>query len=182
MNLRRLLEAASFAAARHATQTRKDKSGSPYINHPLKVAAMLAGPGGIADLDLLIAALLHDVVEDTETCAEEIRDRYGERVAGIVSEVTDDKTLPRARRKAIQVETAREKSPAAKELKIADKICNVNDIDEDAPAGWPLTRKLEYLDWSRQVVDGCRGVNEGLEREFDEAVEKAAMRLGDASV
>ncbi len=163
-----LLDAAHFAAERHRDQRRKGSDAAPYINHPLKVASILARHG-VDDTELLAAALLHDTVEDTETSIEEIETRFGARVAGIVAEVTDDKSLPKAERKRLQVEHAPHKSDDARRLKIADKICNLRDIVA-SPPDWPDERKRDYFDWAEQVVAGLRGIDPALDASFDEAL------------
>lgn len=173
-----ILRSASFAADKHRHQRRKDVESLPYINHPLDVATVLACEGSVTDVDLLMAALLHDTVEDTDTSNEELVERFGERVASIVREVTDDKSLPKQQRKKLQIEHAPLVSNEAKQLKLADKICNVRDIDVESPAGWTHARKFEYLDWADQVIAGCRGVNDALERRFDEAVAETRHDLG----
>lgn len=162
-----LLEAAHFAADRHRDQRRKDSGATPYINHPLAVAALLA-ENGVADIEVLAAALLHDTVEDTETSIEEIRKRFGESIAGIVAEVTDDKSLPKDERKRLQVAHAPHKSPGARLVKIADKTCNLRDIAA-SPPDWPVERKREYFDWAAAVVGEMRGANTSLEAAFDAA-------------
>lgn len=176
-DISRLLEAASFAAFKHSEQRRKDLNASPYINHPLKVASVLADVGGTTDVDLLVAALLHDTVEDTNTSMVEIVSRFGDAVGRLVDEVTDDKSLPKERRKELQIEKAPAKSARAKLLKIADKICNVTDLDADSPVDWTRERKFQYLDWSEEVVAGCRGENVTLDEQFDAAVHEARQRL-----
>jgi guanosine-3',5'-bis(diphosphate) 3'-pyrophosphohydrolase len=177
-DLARLLQAATFAADRHRDQHRKDADASPYINHPLAVAARLAGDGGVTDINLLAAALLHDTVEDTTTSLDEISQQFGDEVRQLVAEVTDDKLLPKVHRKELQIENAPHKSDRAKLLKIADKICNVRDIDAASPVGWDQDRKANYLDWAVSVVAGCRGVNPDLERLFDDSITRARQRLG----
>ncbi|MGP1351919.1 MAG: HD domain-containing protein [Parasphingopyxis sp.] len=162
-----LLDAAQYAADRHRDQRRKDAEATPYINHPLDVAALLARHG-IDDTEILAAAILHDTVEDTETSIEELEQRFGGRIAGIVGEVTDDKSLEKAERKRLQVEHAPHKSREAKLVKIADKTSNLHDIAA-APPDWPVERKRNYFDWGKQVVDGMRGVHAELEAAFDAA-------------
>lgn len=162
-----LLDAAQYAADRHRDQRRKDAESTPYINHPLDVAALLA-QHGIDDTQVLAAAILHDTVEDTETSIEELEARFGNRIAGIVGEVTDDKSLAKAERKRLQVEHAPHKSRAAKLVKIADKTSNLRDIVA-GPPDWPVERKRDYFDWGKQVVDGMRGVHAELEAAFDAA-------------
>lgn len=165
----RVLAAARFAAVRHAGQFRKGTSKAPYINHPLEVAAELA-EAGVDDPDVLVAALLHDTIEDTGTRPEEIEARFGPEVRRLVGEVTDDKSLPKDARKRLQVEHAPVLSPGAKLIKLGDKISNVREVANDPPVDWPVARKLEYLKWAGEVVAGLRGANAELERRFDEAV------------
>ncbi|HLL99977.1 MAG TPA: HD domain-containing protein [Pyrinomonadaceae bacterium] len=178
-DLSKLLEAASFAAKRHKNQKRKGADGEPYINHPLEVAKLLANVGKVEDTDVLIAALLHDTVEDTETTREEITQMFGERVSGMVLEVTDDKSLPKAERKQLQVEHAPHLSPGAKLVKLGDKISNITDIMNNPPRDWSLERKLEYIAWGERVVAGLRGANTELEKHFDQTAEKARQKFSD---
>jgi guanosine-3',5'-bis(diphosphate) 3'-pyrophosphohydrolase len=177
----KLLKALGFAADRHRMQRRKGADKSPYINHPIAVATVLADAGQVTDEALLVAAVLHDTVEDTKTSYQELKKRFGDTVTKLVREVTDDKSLPKRRRKELQIEHAAASSPKAKQLKIADKICNLRDIATCPPVRWPVARRKEYLDWAQAVVAGCRGVNAGLDRAFDKALAKARKVLaGDA--
>ena len=166
MNL--LLDALAFAADKHRNQRRKDAEASPYINHPIALADVLANEGGVTDENVLIAAILHDTIEDTETSADELRTHFGEAVTAIVLEVTDDKSLPKAERKRLQVEHAPHASREAKLVKLADKICNLRDIKAHPPRDWTLERRREYFDWALSVVDEIRGTNARLERKFDD--------------
>jgi GTP diphosphokinase / guanosine-3',5'-bis(diphosphate) 3'-diphosphatase len=162
----RVLSAATFAAERHRDQRRKGKDASPYINHPLALASLLAGCGE-RDPTVLMAALLHDTVEDTATSFEDIERAFGREVADIVREVTDDKSLPKAERKRLQIEHAAHLSRRAKLVKLADKICNLRDMVVSPPTGWPLERRRAYFDWARAVVNPMRGVHPELEALFD---------------
>lgn len=162
-----ILEAAAFAAHKHRDHRRKDADASPYINHPLALADILAREGGVDDAEVIAAALLHDTVEDTDTTIEELEARFGKRVAGIVAEVTDDKSLDKDVRKQLQVEKAASKSRDAKLVKFADKIANLRDMVASPPAGWPAERKAEYFAWAGRVVDNMRGTNAALEAAFD---------------
>ena len=168
-NLALLFRALAFAAHMHRDQRRKDAEASPYINHPIALAEVLAGEGGIADVEVLAAALLHDTIEDTATTAEELRAQFGARVAGVVVEVTDDKNLPKAERKRLQIEHAPAISPGAKLVKLADKICNLRDVADRPPSGWDLERRREYFEWAKRVIDGLRGAHPRLEAAFDDA-------------
>lgn len=164
-----LLKALAFAAHKHRDQRRKDQEASPYINHPIALANVLVNEGGVADVEVLCAALLHDTLEDTATTPEELVEAFGERIARIVGEVTDDKALPKAERKRMQIEHAPALSREAKLVKLADKICNVRDVAERPPQGWDLARRREYFDWAKRVVDGLRGTHRPLEAAFDAA-------------
>ena len=165
-----LLRALQFAAEKHRHQRRKDVEGSPYINHPIAVAELLARVGGVQDVEVLAAALLHDTVEDTDATFEDIERQFGAEVRAMVSEVTDDKTLPKETRKQLQIEHAAHASLGAKLIKLGDKITNVIDVINNPPSGWARTRRTEYLDWAEQVVDQCRGTNAALEEEFDKVL------------
>jgi guanosine-3',5'-bis(diphosphate) 3'-pyrophosphohydrolase len=164
-----ILKALEFAAHKHRDQRRKDALASPYINHPIALANVLTREGDVADPAILAAALLHDTVEDTQTTPAELREGFGDKIASIVEEVTDDKDLPKAERKRLQVEHAATISREAKLVKLADKICNVRDMANHPPAKWDLTRRREYFEWAKAVVDRMRGVHPVLERKFDEA-------------
>ena len=142
-NLSTLLRAASFAAKKHSRQKRKGADEEPYINHPLEVASLLANVGKVEDYNILIAAVLHDTVEDTGVSKEELTELFGEEVCGYVLEVTDDKSLPKHARKQKQIEHAPYLSPSAKQIKLADKISNIRDITENSPHDWSKERRLE---------------------------------------
>ena len=167
-----LLRALAFAAERHSGQRRKDAAASPYINHPIALADVLANEGRVLDVVVLSAAMLHDTIEDTATTAGEIEARFGTRIATVVVEVSDDCSLDKATRKLRQVEHAPHLSPEAKLVKLADKICNLRDIAASPPAKWSLERKQAYFDWAKAVVDGLRGAHPVLEQAFDEALRK----------
>jgi guanosine-3',5'-bis(diphosphate) 3'-pyrophosphohydrolase len=164
-----ILDAAAFAAERHRHQRRKDAEASPYINHPLALADILTREGGVEDSSVIAAALLHDTIEDTETTRHELRARFGERIAAIVAEVTDDKSLAKEERKRLQIEKAAGKCECARLVKLADKIANLGDLNTSPPAEWSEARKQEYFRWARAVVEGLRGTNASLEAAFDEA-------------
>jgi guanosine-3',5'-bis(diphosphate) 3'-pyrophosphohydrolase len=175
-----ILRALEFAAQRHKNQFRKGEDRPPYINHPIQVASLLINKGGEEDAVLLVAAILHDVIEDTVDSPEEesdlknqIKSMFGDEVLSITLEVTDNMSLRKADRKLMQIEKAPKLSEKAKKLKIADKILNVSDITFHPPEGWHIDRILEYLDWSEKVVAGLKGVNRKLEDIFDETLKVA---------
>jgi (p)ppGpp synthase/HD superfamily hydrolase len=162
-----VLAAARFAAEKHSSQKRKGAIGEPYVNHLLEVADLIASHAAEPDTNLIVAALLHDVVEDTPVQLAEVEARFGNDVAGLVAEVTDDKSLPKAARKALQVANAPRKSPRAQWIKLADKISNLRSIVKDPPEDWSFERKRQYFDWAKQVIDGLSEPDPRLKAEFD---------------
>jgi guanosine-3',5'-bis(diphosphate) 3'-pyrophosphohydrolase len=170
----RLTKAFNFASQKHKEQRRKNPQQEPYIVHPAEVANLIAQYTGGNDTNLIIAGLLHDTVEDVGVTFEEIEQEFGSDVAGLVREVTDDKTLEKQERKRLQIEHAAHATPRAKVLKLADKTANLEDQLRIAPEGWSTARIDEYFNWSKSVVDQVRGVCPDLEARFDRAY-KARM-------
>ena len=165
-----IIDACEFAAEKHKYQRRKGYLRIPYINHPLKVCKLIADCEE-TEIDLLLAAILHDTIEDTNTLPSDISDRYGVEVANIVLEVTDNMKLPEKERKELQVSKASGLSRNAKIIKIADKICNMNDI-LNYPLFWSRKRKLNYFTWSFRVFEGCKMVNSKLDAIFMDTYNK----------
>ncbi len=164
-----LTKALDFAARKHIDHRRKGEREEPYVNHLAEVARLLADATDGDDLDLVLAGLLHDTIEDTKTTYDELVNEFGTVVADLVAEVTDNKSLEKAERKRRQVETAPSKSNRAKMIKVADKTSNLRSIAASPPKDWSAERKREYFEWAGEVVSGCRGVNATLEHWFDEA-------------
>jgi (p)ppGpp synthase/HD superfamily hydrolase len=162
-----ILQAASFAAEKHAAQRRKGAAAEPYVNHLLEVAHLISTALSEPDTNLVIAALLHDVIEDSGVTRDEVAERFGADVAELVVEVTDDKALPKAERKRLQIVNAPKKSVRAQVIKLADKISNVRAILSSPPADWSVQRKREYFEWAKQVVDGLTAPNQKLKAEFE---------------
>ncbi|MBD2259624.1 HD domain-containing protein [Pseudanabaena sp. FACHB-2040] len=171
-----LLEALVFAADKHRDQRRKDQQATPYINHPIGLVSILWHEAGIHDPIVLIAALLHDTVEDTDTQFTDLSDRFGSEVEQVVRQVTDDKSLPKDVRKQLQIDHAAKVSDAAKLVKLADKTYNLRDLVKSPPAGWSLERQRAYCEWAKRVVDQMRGVHPTLEDLFDAAYADAMAR------
>ena len=172
-----VIEALHFAAHKHRFQPRKDEAKTPYINHVIAVVHTLATVGEITEPVTLVAAALHDTVEDTKTSSQELEDRFGPEVRRVVQEVTDDKSLPKAERKKLQIEHAARASSRAKMIKLADKTSNLRAIVQSPPVGWSLERQREYFEWATAVVAGCRGINPRLEESFDRAYRAGAENL-----
>lgn len=162
-----LVKCVNFAAVKHKDQRRKDPAETPYINHPIGVANILVQEGNIHDPAVILAALLHDTVEDTDATFDLLEAEFGKEVCDIVKEVTDDKSLPKAERKRLQIENAPKKSYKAKLVTLADKLYNLRDLEKSMPKGWTQERVKEYFKWAKAVIDGCRRTNFSLERELD---------------
>ena len=161
-----ILRAMYFASHKHKNQRRKGEDQEPYINHPVEVANMLWHVGGVRDVNTIVAAILHDTVEDTDTTIEEIEKNFGQIVARIVEQITDDKTLPFKERKQLQIDRASTMLYEAKLIKLADKSSNVQSLIYSPPS-WPKITQINYCIQSKQVIDQIRGVNIELENKFD---------------
>jgi guanosine-3',5'-bis(diphosphate) 3'-pyrophosphohydrolase len=163
----RILDAVVFSAEKHRHETRKNPEETPYIVHPIGVSYTLATLGQVYDADVLIGALLHDTVEDTETTFEEIKARFGNGVEGYVREVTDDKSLPKEERKRLQIENAHHKSSGAALIKLSDKLYNLNDLTLNPPDDWSQERIDQYFLCAKQVVDRLPAANTDLKHAVD---------------
>jgi GTP diphosphokinase / guanosine-3',5'-bis(diphosphate) 3'-diphosphatase len=160
----KIMKAVRTASQWHVQQRRKGAAGEPYVNHLIEVADLVAAAG--ASEDVICAAFLHDAIEDQGITAAMIADLFGADVAAMVCEVTDDKSLPKAERKALQIIHAPHLSPGAKLIKLADKISNVRSVATSPPAGWPRERRIAYVEWCCKVVAGLRGIDAALEKTF----------------
>jgi (p)ppGpp synthase/HD superfamily hydrolase len=175
--IRLVSEAAELAARRHNGQERKGRGAEPYINHLAEVANLLSAVTEGGDAELVAAGWLHDTLEDTKTTYDELSQRFGLRVAGLVEECTDDMNLPKSERRQRQIEDAAKKSPSAKLIKIADKISNVRARIFPDPSREQRDELADYVTWAEKVVAGCRGGNAPLDSLFDEAVANARSAL-----
>lgn len=172
-----VLRAADAAARWHVNQRRKGVGQEPYVNHLLEVAGMVAQATEGKDPELVIAALLHDSIEDQEVPRAVIAEKFGEGVAKLVDEVTDDKSLAKEERKRLQIEHAKGISRRAKILKLADKISNLRAIGASPPPDWSVKRRLEYVAWGRKVAEGLSGACASLEQEFEKAAGEAERAI-----
>jgi len=175
--LNTLMHTIHFAAEKHKYQRRKGQGDIPYINHPIKVCNILVEKGGVSDLATLMGAILHDTIEDTETTPEELTEIFGEEISKLVMEVTDNKNLSSVERKKHQVTHSCHASKKARNIKLADKSCNVLDLVISPPI-WPVQRKRNYLQWAKDVVDSIRGTNPQLEAYFDDCVLRCEKAFG----
>lgn len=174
-----ILKAANFAAQRHAGQKRKGAAAEPYVNHLIEVAHLISTALPDADTNLIMAALLHDSVEDAAVKRSEIEELFGIDVADLVMEVTDDKSLPKAERKRLQIVNAPKKSIRAQAIKLADKISNLRAILHSPPADWTAERKQEYVQWAKQVVDALPNPDPTLKAKFEETYREFGQDAAD---
>lgn len=168
-----VLRAADAAARWHVHQRRKGSAEEPYINHLLEVASLVAQATQGTDPQLVVAALLHDAIEDQEVPREMIERAFGKDVANLVQECTDDKSLQKEERKRAQVRNAPTKTNRAKIIKLADKTSNLRAISASPSPEWSVKRRLDYVMWAREVAAGLRGPNEWLEQQFEIAAQQA---------
>jgi myo-inositol-1(or 4)-monophosphatase len=138
-------DALEYAASHHEGQMRK-MTGLPYILHPLEAAVTASTM--TTDEEVIAAALLHDTVEDTDATLDDIRERFGERVAFLVGTETEDKMwdLPREQswklRKSLSLKTLKESpDPGTKVIWISDKLSNIRGFYRE----WKK-RGIEFFD------------------------------------
>jgi guanosine-3',5'-bis(diphosphate) 3'-pyrophosphohydrolase len=156
----RLTEALEFANERHRGQWREGEHPLPYVFHPIEVMLQLRHAGGVTDEGMLVAALLHDLLEETGTTVEEIEHRFGSDVAQLVAELTrrepdpkdtegmDKDEIWRLRADMLLEDVAR-MSPRAMTVKLCDRIVNLQEA-----ARTRRGRKLERYVWqSGRVLD-----------------------------
>ena len=171
-----VVRAAYFAAEKHKDQRRRDVDATPYINHPLELASILIDEGGVDDAITICAALLHDTIEDTNTTHEELAGLFGQEIADIVVEVSDDKSLDPSTRKRLEKEHAPNLSHRAKLVKLADKTANIRDIATMPPVGWTLERKREYFEFAKVIAAGAQDASPQLFGVFMKDYETLAVK------
>jgi len=132
------------------------------------------------DPDLVSAALWHDAIEHQKVPRATIAEAFGEDVARLVEECTEDKSLDEHERKRRQVEDVAKKSDRAKLIKLADKIDNVRRMGSDPPSDWSVRQRLDYIAWAREVVVRLHGTNERLEDQFDLVADAAERSISPA--
>ncbi len=167
--LARLAHAAHFAARAHKDQQRKGIDAEPYVNHCLEVCELVLIAAEPGDVEVAIAALLHDTVEDVGVTRADLVAEFGERVAELVMHVTDDKTLCKHDRKRLQIEHAPHLPRDARLIKISDKTSNLRALVRTPPVGWGPERLADYVVWAAAVVEACGPTDAVLEALFREA-------------
>ena len=174
--LSEIFRALRFAAFKHRHQKRKGSAGIPYIEHPIEVASMLIEYIENPSKEAIIAALLHDTLEDTDTTSDEIASLFGNKVSEIVNEVTDDMRLSSKERKKQQIIKADDLSAEARFIKIADKTCNIRDI-LTTRIYWSRKHKIGYITWAKELVMKICDAHQGLFEEFKKSIEEAEESL-----
>jgi guanosine-3',5'-bis(diphosphate) 3'-pyrophosphohydrolase len=166
-----ILNAIMFAAAKHEGQARKDLVKTPYIMHPIGVCRILWEEGKIRNTNVLVAALLHDVLEDTQTTAAEIEQHFGKRVRDTVQELTNDPALSSEENKQRQVEHASLLSWNAQCVKLADRLYNIRDL-KNLPPSYDKQHIVRYFSWGRKLLHALKGTNENLEHALQKEILK----------
>lgn len=176
-----VIQAIFFASIKHSSQRRKNPQKDPYINHPIETLSIVSHTSGVTDFKTQAAAVLHDVLEDTSCTKEELIETFGNEIAQIVIEVTDDKTQTKLERKKNQAEKMKTASYPARIIKIADKISNCNSLLESLPEGWTKEDAMGYVAWSKDVVQNCLmmgDINVDTQLAFSLIYNKAAEKFG----
>lgn len=171
--------AVQWSAQQHRGQTRKDGK-TPYIQHPIAVARSLEQEGGVTDEDVIIASLLHDVIEDTGATRGQVANLFGERVAGIVSELTKDPNATQAEQK--QAEIDKDWSPEAGVVKIGDKLSNIRDVISAPPVDWDYQKRLRFLSHALAVVEAMKSPNPAMVAAFMQQYREGVERMRSAGI
>lgn len=160
-----IIYAAQLANHHHAGQVRK-YSGKPYITHPVRVGGRAATHKNATEI-MVIGGFLHDLVEDTPVEISDITDWFGEDVAKLVSELTNDKTIDgtREERKRAQRLKLKDISYEAKIIKLIDRIDNLNEL--------PAAHSFSFLYAKESLLlldEALTGVDEDLEKELRDTI------------
>jgi (p)ppGpp synthase/HD superfamily hydrolase len=158
-----VLDAISFAAQKHVSQVRKDEDATPYIIHPMGVALSLWEEGAVRNPTVIIAALLHDTLEDTDATKEEIAMLFGCQVSEIVAELTNPSDLSSQEAKEWQIQHAPFLSQEAKLVKLSDRLYNVRDL-RTPPVGWNEDKIQNYYEWGQKLLEALQGTHPAMEQ------------------
>lgn len=160
--VKHVLNALLYAAECHQSQTRKNMAHTPYIIHPMSVTQNLLSIGHVRDTDVIIASLLHDTIEDTQATYDDLKKRFGEKVEGLVREVTEDNKLAGQKKRKMQIVHALQTSKEASMIKLADKLYNLEALITEPPEKWTRERIDQYFEWSQVVIDNLPDANPDL--------------------
>lgn len=168
-DLEKLLKAIEYAAKKHERQVRKNIEKTPYIIHPIGVAELIWNVGNVRSINVLISAILHDTLEDTDAKENEIKTLFGPRVLYTVKELTNDSNLSTEENKQRQVDHASSMSLDAQLVKLADRLYNVKDL-KNPPLNWSIDKINNYYDWGEKLLKSLKGTNETLEIALEEEI------------
>ncbi len=174
-----IFDALDFAAEKHKLQTRKNKAKTPYISHPIGVAYNVMHYGEVKDADIIMGALLHDTVQDTETTLDELTKIFNSQVSSYVRELTMDKSLAQVEKKRAEVIKAADRSIGAAQIELADKLYNVTDLLNNPPDGWTQSRIDGYYQWVQSVIDRLPPANEKLKGATEIVINEYWTKTGD---
>jgi len=166
----RVLEAIHFAAVAHDGQYRKGPKKVPYICHPLEVAKILIESGEDREA-VIVAAILHDTVEDCGVTLEQIARKFGDEVAGLVGDLTNPEDWDGLEGQCKEVAKVAASRPEIGAIKVADKTSTLRDLVRNPPP-WEEDRYHAYVDFSRRILSVSQ-VNHRLARAFFVASERA---------
>lgn len=154
---RDMLAAVSFAARAHQGQFRHD-GATPYASHPFRVCLIVREIFGVADQRALVAAILHDTIEDTKTDFDDVAEQFGEEIAGWVATLSKDKRLKETEREEAYVAGLREAPWQVQVCKLGDVYDNLldartSDAKKRSTALRNARRYLDALKSDRPEVD-----------------------------
>lgn len=164
-------QALTYMTIKHGKQKRKSNN-LPYIIHPIRVAAILRSFGFSEQKNenLMIAALFHDLIEDTSTFPSEIQEKFNKKILRIVNEVTKPNDMD----KKLWLNSFDMVSDEAKILKMADRIDNLIDINQ---MSWTIEKKKEYLNHATIILNKCGNAHEGLSNALRKKIKKKNVEL-----
>jgi len=165
--------ALSFAFEKYGNLTRKSKE-IPYIIHPIRITSILRAVGfdEFENEDLMIAALFHDLVEDTDTKLNEIENKFGEKVALIVAELTKPEGA-NGRKKDQWLENFINDSEEARIIKMADRIDNLLEMVDD----WTIEKQISYVEQAKIILKSCGDSNKQLAKKLEALINSLLERL-----
>lgn len=163
---KKLRDAFTYAVKHYDGEVRKG-SNIPYIIHPLHILTILRSTGfsDFKNEDLMIAALFHDLIEDTEVCEEDIANHFGKKIASIVKELSN----PEHGNKEDHFRKLQDASYEAKVIKLADRIDNLSDIHS---INWPIEKKRSYLKQGKIILESCGEAHQDLADKLEEIIRK----------
>lgn len=169
-----LQSAIKFASLHHASQKRKS-TGEPYVNHLIEVVQLIQRYESSSDENTMIAAALHDILEDTEVTSIGLKYLFGSEVSKIVQELTCNSANNSDDKKIALMNQISIGSNAAQSIKLADVISNVSSI----PSQWSLERKLAYIEWCKKVAKVCSSSSKRLYDQFNLKVQLVETAVND---